>query len=286
MTGGRTGRASITGAGTSRSTSSARSSTRRSAPRRETTGAAIGPARISTRNSVVAVDVNTGKYLWHFQSVHHDLWDSDQPSPPTLIDITRERTNDSRARADQQDGLDVHSRSHERHARVRRRGASGSEGRRARRVVFADAAVSREAAGARPHRLQEGRYRDRRRHDARAREGLPGLYEKSRRLLQRRSVYAVPLSRRRRAAEEHHPVSGQRRHELGRSGRRSDARLHFRVHAGRCAHGLDREEAAGRELRQRERLAAAVRPRQHHGPGRIRDLPPMGCRVRSHHGDV
>jgi len=40
-------------------------------------------------NSVVAVNVNTGKYLWHFQSVHHDLWDSDQPSPPTLIDVTR-----------------------------------------------------------------------------------------------------------------------------------------------------------------------------------------------------
>ena len=40
-------------------------------------------------NSVVAVDVNSGKYLWHFQTVHHDLWDSDQPSPPTLIDVTR-----------------------------------------------------------------------------------------------------------------------------------------------------------------------------------------------------
>jgi quinoprotein glucose dehydrogenase len=41
-------------------------------------------------NSVVAVDVNSGKYLWHFQTVHHDLWDSDQPSPPTLMDITRD----------------------------------------------------------------------------------------------------------------------------------------------------------------------------------------------------
>jgi glucose dehydrogenase len=40
-------------------------------------------------NSVVAVDVNSGKYLWHFQSVHHDLWDSDQPSPPTLINVAR-----------------------------------------------------------------------------------------------------------------------------------------------------------------------------------------------------
>ncbi|HTG73497.1 MAG TPA: PQQ-binding-like beta-propeller repeat protein [Terriglobia bacterium] len=38
-------------------------------------------------NSVVAIDSNTGKYLWHFQSVHHDLWDSDQPAAPTLIDI-------------------------------------------------------------------------------------------------------------------------------------------------------------------------------------------------------
>ena len=39
-------------------------------------------------NSVVALNVNTGKYLWHFQTVHHDLWDSDQPSPPTLLDVT------------------------------------------------------------------------------------------------------------------------------------------------------------------------------------------------------
>jgi len=38
-------------------------------------------------NSVVALDASTGKYIWHFQSVHHDLWDSDQPAAPTLIDI-------------------------------------------------------------------------------------------------------------------------------------------------------------------------------------------------------
>ena len=40
-------------------------------------------------NSVVAVDAETGKYKWHFQTVHHDLWDSDQPSPPVLVDITQ-----------------------------------------------------------------------------------------------------------------------------------------------------------------------------------------------------
>ncbi len=38
-------------------------------------------------NSIVAIDANTGKYKWHFQTVHHDLWDSDMPSPPTLVDI-------------------------------------------------------------------------------------------------------------------------------------------------------------------------------------------------------
>jgi quinoprotein glucose dehydrogenase len=38
-------------------------------------------------NSIVAVDVNTGKYKWHFQTVHHDLWDSDQPAAPTLVTI-------------------------------------------------------------------------------------------------------------------------------------------------------------------------------------------------------
>ena len=40
-------------------------------------------------NSVVAVDVQTGKYKWHFQTIHHDLWDHDPPAPPGLFDIVR-----------------------------------------------------------------------------------------------------------------------------------------------------------------------------------------------------
>ncbi len=39
-------------------------------------------------NSVVAVDAETGKLKWYFQTIHHDLWDSDLPAPPTLVDIT------------------------------------------------------------------------------------------------------------------------------------------------------------------------------------------------------
>lgn len=39
-------------------------------------------------NSVVALDARTGKYIWHFQTVHHDLWDYDLPAPPNLITVT------------------------------------------------------------------------------------------------------------------------------------------------------------------------------------------------------
>ena len=38
-------------------------------------------------NSVVAVNVHTGQYVWHFQTIHHDLWDADPPAPPVLFDI-------------------------------------------------------------------------------------------------------------------------------------------------------------------------------------------------------
>ena len=41
-------------------------------------------------NSIVAVEAASGKYLWHFQTVHHDLWDLDLPNPPVLIDVERD----------------------------------------------------------------------------------------------------------------------------------------------------------------------------------------------------
>jgi len=39
-------------------------------------------------NSLVALDARTGKRKWHFQMVHHDIWDYDTPMSPNLIDIT------------------------------------------------------------------------------------------------------------------------------------------------------------------------------------------------------
>ena len=39
-------------------------------------------------NSLVALDAKTGKRIWHFQMIHHDLWEYDNSSPPILGDIT------------------------------------------------------------------------------------------------------------------------------------------------------------------------------------------------------
>jgi quinoprotein glucose dehydrogenase len=40
-------------------------------------------------NSIVAVNARTGEYIWHFQTVHHDLWDIDMPSVGGLFEVTQ-----------------------------------------------------------------------------------------------------------------------------------------------------------------------------------------------------
>jgi quinoprotein glucose dehydrogenase len=41
-------------------------------------------------NSIVALRGSTGKVVWHFQTVHHDLWDYDNASPPALVTLQRD----------------------------------------------------------------------------------------------------------------------------------------------------------------------------------------------------
>jgi quinoprotein glucose dehydrogenase len=38
----------------------------------------------------LALKAETGERLWHFQGVHHDIWDRDFPSPPTLVTVTHD----------------------------------------------------------------------------------------------------------------------------------------------------------------------------------------------------
>ena len=41
-------------------------------------------------NCVLALDAATGSYKWHFQTVHHDIWDYDLPAPPNLVTIKQD----------------------------------------------------------------------------------------------------------------------------------------------------------------------------------------------------
>jgi quinoprotein glucose dehydrogenase len=41
-------------------------------------------------NSLLALDAGTGKRLWHFQAVRHDIWDRDFPAPPSLVTVTHD----------------------------------------------------------------------------------------------------------------------------------------------------------------------------------------------------
>jgi glucose dehydrogenase len=54
-------------------------------------------------NSLVAVDARTGERLWHFQTIHHDLWDFDLPQAPKLLTVTHDgREIDAVAQASKQ----------------------------------------------------------------------------------------------------------------------------------------------------------------------------------------
>jgi quinoprotein glucose dehydrogenase len=41
-------------------------------------------------NSLIALEAGTGRRLWHFQTVHHDIWDKDLTAPPTLVTVQRD----------------------------------------------------------------------------------------------------------------------------------------------------------------------------------------------------
>ena len=41
-------------------------------------------------NSIVALDARTGERLWHFQTIHHDLWDYDLPTAPKLLTLRQD----------------------------------------------------------------------------------------------------------------------------------------------------------------------------------------------------
>ena len=60
--------------------------------------------------SIVALDAGTGEYRWHFQQVHHDIWDYDAPSPCGPLRYRGGRPDAARAGRAEQDRLGLHPR--------------------------------------------------------------------------------------------------------------------------------------------------------------------------------
>ena len=110
--------------------------------------------------SIVAVDAKTGKYRWHFQQVHHDIWDYDAATPSCCSTSTINGATAQGHRAAEQDRLGLHSRPRDRQAADRHR--------RARRAAGAAPGHGRDAAVPARRRVRAAVDRHRaRRHDAR-----------------------------------------------------------------------------------------------------------------------
>ena len=101
-------------------------------------------------NTLLALDAATGKRLWDFQGVHHDIWDRDFPSPPTLVTV---RSNghkvDAVAQSTKQGFLYLFDRATGKPALPHRR-TSLPTLHRPRRESLAHAARSRRAGALRP----------------------------------------------------------------------------------------------------------------------------------------
>ena len=92
-------------------------------------------------SSLLALDARTGKRLWHFQMVHHDLWDFDGNAAPQLTTIRRNGKTIDVVALCRQDRFPLRVRSRHRRADLADRGASRSQERHAGRTVVADAAL-------------------------------------------------------------------------------------------------------------------------------------------------
>ena len=111
--------------------------------RRPTTAtAAIVLATTCISDSLVCLNIKTGKMVWFKQLIHHDIWDYDMPVHPILLDVTRQRPADQSRRADGEDGARLRARSHERTARVADSRRRRRPDRRADGMDGADAADS------------------------------------------------------------------------------------------------------------------------------------------------
>ena len=67
-------------------------------------GVIRGPGKELFTDSIIALNVKTGKLRWYYQTTHHDIWDYDATNPPVLFDLNGKKAHRARG----QDGLGVH----------------------------------------------------------------------------------------------------------------------------------------------------------------------------------
>jgi quinoprotein glucose dehydrogenase len=56
-------------------------------------------------NCLIALNAETGKRIWHFQLVHHDIWDRDPPAAPALVTVKAQRARRGCGGPDDQAGV-------------------------------------------------------------------------------------------------------------------------------------------------------------------------------------
>ena len=100
----------------------------RSRRRPATTSAAIARATTCSARASSRWICKTGKRVWHYQLVHHGIWDYDIPRAPILLDITVDGQADQGGGAADQAGLRLRLRSRDRPAGLADRRAAGREG--------------------------------------------------------------------------------------------------------------------------------------------------------------
>ena len=165
--------------------------------------------------SLVCLDLKTGAKKWHYQIVHHPIWDFDLSAAPILADITVDGRAIKAVAAPTKQGSPLCLRSHQRQAGLAVRRKAGREGRRARRVVLTHAADSDQAAGVREKRNVARR--PRRLHARLARAG-----RRRRVALQARAhLHTAGREQGGRASRDAHARSDKRRNELARRRLRS-----------------------------------------------------------------
>ena len=120
-------------------------------------GAAIEKGDNLFGNTLLALDLRTGKRLWHYQLLHHDLWDYDLVTGPKLLTVKQNgKPVDIVAQAHEvRTALCVRSRDGQ--ADLADRRAPGAAERRAWRALVADAAVSHQAAAVLPAEVHRSR---------------------------------------------------------------------------------------------------------------------------------